>query len=251
MQLSAFVDRATSELVVRVADAGPGLGGRTMASLLQDFGGEGGGGGGGARREDGGGARSSGMGIPIGARLAALMGGSLMVGGREDGRAGTEFTLRLSWQVVSPGSAPDDVLVRPSAPLVSLAGARVLVVDDSAANRRLAVFLLRQLGCVTSDVDDGDGALPAVRAAAAAGAPFDAVLMDIMMERMNGDAALKELRAAGEALPVIVSSGNATAVDAERYMGLGFADVLPKPFKTEMLKASLAGVLGAWAAARA
>ena len=63
------------------------------------------------------------------------------------------------------------------------AGARVLVVDDSEANRRFACFLLRRLGCAAKAVADGDEVLPTVAAAAAAGAPFDVVLMDLVMVR--------------------------------------------------------------------
>jgi CheY-like chemotaxis protein len=192
------------------------------------------------------------MGIPISARLAALMGGSLLVtdrgGGGGGGGGGTAFTLRLP--LVSGAPLPP---LRDSSSVRSLhegdavkrrpiAGSRVLVVDDVAANRRLALFMLRQLGCVGGQADDGDAVLPALRAAAGAGAPYDIVLMDIMMERLNGDASLVELRAQGEALPVIACTGNATGADAERYAGLGFAGVLPKPFKREELAAALQAV---------
>ena len=64
---------------------------------------------------------------------------------------------------------------------VHLAGARVLVVDDSEANRRFACFLVKRLGCAATAVTDGDEAVPTVAAAAAAGAPFDVVLMDLVM----------------------------------------------------------------------
>lgn len=272
--VSASIDDTTGELVVAVIDSGPGLRGQTMAQLTRDFGGAGGG-------ADGGGnatfssARSSGMGVPICARLAALMGGSLLVQDRgnvndacDAARSsvhGTAFILRLPLHRSTSlsaaaggggGGAPADFSAGtlrevPSPPLqVSLAGVRVLVVDDSPANRRLAAFLLRQLGCAApGDADDGDGVLPTLRAAAAAGTPYHVVLMDIMMARMNGDAALAALRAAGEQVPVVVSTGNATAQDVARYVSLGFADVLPKPFRREALEASLARVLGGGAGA--
>lgn len=252
--LSASVDGV--ELVIAVVDDGPGLRGQTMAQLVQDFGGTGGPSNGRPGIAVSGGARSSGMGIPICARLAALIGGSLLVTDRAaapgggGGAHGTAFTLRLPLLRGSPAAfisrsaLAASARARGAAAPLSLTGAHVLVVDDSPANRRLALFLLRALGCVGGEVDDGDGVLLAVRSAAAAGTPYDIVLMDIMMERINGDAALNELRAAGERVPVIASTGNATAQDAERYAGLGFAGVLPKPFTREMLHAALVGVLG-------
>jgi CheY-like chemotaxis protein len=64
-----------------------------------------------------------------------------------------------------------------------VAGARILVVDDSEANRRFAAFMARKLGCVVTAVGDGDEVVAAVAAAAGAGAPYDVVLMDLVMVR--------------------------------------------------------------------
>ena len=89
-------------------------------------------------------------------------------------------------------------------------------------------------------VTDGDEVLPAVCAAAAAGAPFDVVLMDLFMARMNGDAALGALRAAGQTVPVVMCTANATNAETARYQGLGFAGQLPKPFTPDQLRDAIA-----------
>ena len=60
-------------------------------------------------------------------------------------------------------------------------GARLLVVDDSEANRRFAAFIARKLGC--ADTGDGDEVVAAVSAATTAAAPFDIVLMDLVIVR--------------------------------------------------------------------
>ena len=65
----------------------------------------------------------------------------------------------------------------------SVVGTRVLVVDDSEANRRFAAFAAQKLGCATAFACDGDEVVAAVTAAGAAGAPFDIVLMDLVMVR--------------------------------------------------------------------
>ncbi len=64
------------------------------------------------------------------------------------------------------------------------------------------------------------------------------------MARVNGDAALAELRAAGRSLPVILCSGNATDTDAPRYRALGFCDQLGKPFTEGQLRSVVARATG-------
>ena len=70
----------------------------------------------------------------------------------------------------------------PASP-TSVHGARVLIVDDSEANRRFGGFVVKRLGCVVASVSDGDEVTAAVMAAAEAGAPYDIVLMDLVMVR--------------------------------------------------------------------
>jgi hypothetical protein len=70
----------------------------------------------------------------------------------------------------------------PASP-TSVHGTRVLIVDDSEANRRFGGFVAKRLGCVVASVSDGDEVTAAVMAAAEAGAPYDIVLMDMVMVR--------------------------------------------------------------------
>lgn len=89
-------------------------------------------------------------------------------------------------------SAP--VLLLPRTPRRRrVAGARVLVVDDSEANRRFAAFVLRRLGCTVTTVADGDEVERTVTAAEASGEPYDAVLMDLVMVRMRARGAARWL----------------------------------------------------------
>ncbi len=62
-------------------------------------------------------------------------------------------------------------------------GARVLVVDDSEANRRFAAFVVKKLGCAVTSATDGDEVELAVAAAEDAGEPFHLILMDLVMVR--------------------------------------------------------------------
>ena len=246
ISVSASPGAGGGDLVITVADRGTGLHGQTLAQLRNEFSGVGS-----AVRQSA--IRSSGLGIPICCRLAELMGGAIELADRGDGR-GSLFTLRLPLHAVAAADAAshrDAVvaatpqLAAPMPPLRSfaasaravsqiqahvadggptaatavaggLSGTRVLVVDDSPANLRFAVFLLKRLGCATATATDGDEVVAAATAAAAAGAPFDVCVMDMYMQRLNGDGALAALRAAGHALPVLLCTGNATNADAER-----------------------------------
>ena len=83
-----------------------------------------------------------------------------------------------------------------------------------------------------------DEVVPALTAAAAAGAPFDACFMDMHMARMHGDASLAGLR-----IPVIVCTANATSADVQRYRALGFCGYLGKPFTPDQMHEALAAAL--------
>ena len=128
--------------------------------------------------------------------------------------------------------------VAPS-PMRAIHGTRVLAVDDSPANLRFMVFVLKRLGCAVGTCSDGDEVLAALAAAIAAGAPYDVVLMDLYMDRLNGDGALAALRAAGHTVPVVLCTANATSGDVERYRALGFCGQLGKPYSSEQLHAAI------------
>jgi CheY-like chemotaxis protein len=70
------------------------------------------------------------------------------------------------------------------------ASRRILVVDDNAINRRLAMAFVKRLGFVTEEVEDGASAL-----AKLASSPFDVVFLDISMPGMSGEEVLARLRA--------------------------------------------------------
>jgi two-component system response regulator MprA len=115
---------------------------------------------------------------------------------------------------------------------------RILVVDDDRAVRD---SLRRSLAFHGYQVDvavDGQAALDAVQAQRP-----DAMVLDVMMPRLDGLEVCRRLRGAGDALPILVL----TARDAvsERVSGLdaGADDYLPKPFALEELLARLRALL--------
>ena len=87
--MAAHLDATASRLVIEVTDCGRGLRGQTLKQLLVEFAGNG------ALSPRAGAIRSSGLGIPICARLAGLMGGRIGLIDRSDGISGARFTLTL------------------------------------------------------------------------------------------------------------------------------------------------------------
>jgi CheY-like chemotaxis protein len=180
--------------------------------------------------------------------------GTLTVANRGDGVRGVCFCLSLpleaptaaagrqsSWGAQSVGGAihacPGHGNTSSPAAAAPL-NAHVLVVDDSAMNRRIAERLLRGFGCTCTLAEDGDEVPAAV-----AREDFDVILMDIRMVRMNGDAACAALRAGGFAGPVVAVTGNATAHDAADYAWRGFTATLGKPFGPAELRGCLEAAL--------
>jgi CheY-like chemotaxis protein len=80
--------------------------------------------------------------------------------------------------------------------------------------------------------------------------PYDVVLLDIVMRRLDGETALRQLRAAGSSVTVIAATGNAASRDADRYLAAGFNCVLAKPFSLQDLHRALLATLPQLSAAQ-
>ena len=117
------------------------------------------------------------------------------------------------------------------------AGGRILVVDDTAFNRRLLVRLLGAIGHETVEAEDGRAALARLRDPDAA--PIDVVLLDIVMPEMDGYETLAAMQADEtlREMPVIVISGVDELDSVVRCIAMGAADYLPKTVDPEILRA--------------
>ena len=128
----------------------------------------------------------------------------------------------------------------------ALSPSRLLVVDDNPENRDVLTRRLRRIGHenVESAVD-GLAALERIIQCADADAPFDAVLLDVMMPRMNGIELLERLASDPHLAktPVIMISAASEIDTVVRCIKLGAEDYLPKPFNPVLLRARLGAVL--------
>jgi PAS domain S-box-containing protein len=123
---------------------------------------------------------------------------------------------------------------------------RVLVMDDDASNRILSVNMLEFLGYATTAVDDGTRAVEHFMRARDAGAPFDAVMLDLMVPGgMGGKEAIVQLAEADPAVKAILVSGYSSDPAMTEFGRYGFAAVLAKPFSVHELSMTIDFVLGA------
>ena len=111
---------------------------------------------------------------------------------------------------------------------------RILIAEDEA---RLASFLekgLRASGFTTTTVGDGLSAQ-----ALASDTDFDLLILDLSLPRKDGLEVLRDLRAAGQRLPVIVLTARGDPHDRVEGLDTGADDYLPKPFHFEELVARI------------
>jgi two-component system, chemotaxis family, chemotaxis protein CheY len=113
---------------------------------------------------------------------------------------------------------------------------KVLVVDDNAVNRKLAVTLLKRRGV---DVDEAEGGLLALEMLATG--EFDAVLLDISMPVIDGKEVCRRIRGtpATAGLRVIAYTAHAMESERQSIMAAGFDDLLVKPISGHDLMRAL------------
>jgi two-component system, sensor histidine kinase and response regulator len=124
---------------------------------------------------------------------------------------------------------------------------RILVAEDNAADRTLAVRLLEKRGYTVETVETGRGVLRALEQQ-----PFDAILMDIQMPEMDGLQATRAIREheilTGQHIPVIAMTAYAMSGDKERCLAAGMDRYVPKPLNIQHLyhRPSMSSPVSAW-----
>ncbi len=223
-------DEARAEVRFSVSDTGIGISRENLERLFTPF-----------TQVDGSTTRrfgGTGLGLAISRQLVELMGGRIGADSVEGKGSTFWFTAAMEKQ---PEDAP-----RPAFRVADIAGSRVLVVDDFAANRQVVGALLRGWGCEFADARNATSALELLRSAAESGRPFDAAVLDMQMPDVDGLTLGRRIKAdpaiAPTALIMMTSLGQPG--DARQYQDAGFVAYLTKPVRRQHMHDCLALALG-------
>ncbi len=220
--VEARYDAADRRLELAVSDTGPGVAPDDVDLLFRRFSQVDGG----LTRKHGG----TGLGLAICKGLVEAMGGEIGV------TSAPGHGARFHFHIAAPPVVEAEAEVaEPDEPSSLPPACRVLVVDDNPANRELVHAILTAMGAQVDEAVDGEAGV-----AAATAAPFDAILMDLRMPRLDGAQAAARIRGEGgpnARTPIIAFSADA------RSGGPGevFDGAVSKP----MTAAGLVGALNA------
>ncbi len=229
-EVQVIDDRGWPQLRIRVIDTGIGIPREAQDKLFSPF----------SQadmslsRKFGG----TGLGLALSRKIARSLGGELMIEASAPG-VGSTFTLWVPVEIpVQPSLGSRTTRVNATRARSSherrLEGLRILLAEDSVDNRRLLRRLLEGAGAHLDVAADGIDAVQMARSH-----PFDVILMDIQMPRLDGYNAAKAIRGSGFKNPILALTAHASEQDLERVLEAGCNDRLVKPIEFDQMVSSI------------
>jgi PAS domain S-box-containing protein len=214
-------------LEVQVSDTGPGIPADRLDRLFKRYSDVDGA----LTRTHGG----TGLGLAICKGIVEAQGGQIGAFNRPGGGSCFHFSIPAS------GAEQGETTAR-AAHALPLTGVRVLVVDDHPANRELAGLFLGGVGAELTYAKDGEEGVKAAMAQ-----PFDAILMDLRMPKLDGPGALRKLRSqAGpnDATPILAFTAESGDPEIAAHLeAAGFQGLVGKPLTASDLIGAIASVV--------
>ena len=218
-----------------VSDTGPGISADFLPHVFERF-----------RQNDVSSARRHGglgLGLALVRELVELHGGTVRAANGSDG-TGATFTIELP-VALSPDLEAASLTPQIRRATPSLAGLRVLVVDDEADSRDVAVRVLEESGASVTTAASCAAAIEGLRSLASESLPH-VILSDIGMPGADGYEFIRTVRSLpaeqGGRIPAIAVSGYATPQDVKRARAAGYQLHVPKPMNATDLVFGIDGL---------
>jgi signal transduction histidine kinase len=206
-------------VILEINDDGPGIPDELQPKIFEPFF---------TTKEVG---KGTGLGLSVAYAIVQEHGGRIRLESRPG--AGASFYVELP--VTGAKLPPAPVSRARQTTVDAVSGAAVLVVEDEVALAAAVSEALKDAGYAVERAADGEEALALVRAQ-----PFDVVICDLKMPRLDGKAFYRTLKAAapGLARRVIFVTGDVAGTDAERFLEESGCRWFAKPFRlSELLRA--------------
>ncbi len=219
------VTQENGQIIFAVADTGIGITQESAAHLFQPF-----------SQVDNKKA-GTGLGLVITRRLVELLGGRVWFD--SEPFQGTTFFVALPLVIAPSQQKPSRSDAAPSRFDPALGSSHplsILLVEDHAINRTLALRMLQRFGYQASVVNDGEAAV-----GEAAQRHYDLILMDMRLPGIDGATATRQIRdnCQGGPQPRIIAMTANVMEDRQRWLEMGFDGFVGKPIDPEELRAAL------------
>ena len=115
---------------------------------------------------------------------------------------------------------------------------KILLVEDSLQLNKALSTVLKRNSYIVDSAFDGEEALLYIKQST-----YDAIILDIMLPKVNGLEVLKQVRSQKLETPIIMLTAKSTTEDKIHGLDLGADDYLPKPFSVDELLARLRALM--------
>ena len=219
------IDQNHSRFALKIVDTGIGMSQEFLQHIFEPFSRE--------HPDAGTNYQGTGLGMAITKEIVDLMGGTIKVESEEN--VGSVFYVDIPFEICEEADTefPEKLPEQP----IRLEGMNILLAEDNELNIEIARFILEDAGAKVWIAHDGQEAVDLWKKMPEKN--FDAILMDIMMPRMDGLQATRRIRedsrSDAKKIPIIAMTANAFAEDIRRCKEAGMNEHLSKPLDIQKL----------------